>query len=243
MSNNRWIEYVKSWSKKNNMSYSCSLSNPQLKIDYRKQYPTKKQEKFRESVEKGSMEDEDIDAPDDDEIYNIFDLENDIRIISKELDEELTKDKLKSIKKDLEKTVEIYENFPQTKKIDDLLTDLVDKYNKLYRKTKSGSVAKKDDKYFIERYGAEGYKAIKDNLGNYIIYYQTPIDSRGIERSDGEFLSFAKDFDEFTNKEKKIYKPYLDLITNFILKKSSGEKVVTDYQMEMNLLDYIKTKK
>jgi hypothetical protein len=57
---NRWIEFVKKWSKKKGMTYGCALSQPQLKIDYRKAYPTKNQERFRESVELGEMGDEDI---------------------------------------------------------------------------------------------------------------------------------------------------------------------------------------
>jgi hypothetical protein len=57
---NKWVEFVKKWSKKKGMTYGCALSQPQLKIDYRKAYPTKNQERFRESVELGEMGDEDI---------------------------------------------------------------------------------------------------------------------------------------------------------------------------------------
>ncbi len=60
---NRWIEFVKSWAQKKGMSYGCALSDPQLKIDYRKSYPTKQQEKANESreTEMMGMEDEDAD--------------------------------------------------------------------------------------------------------------------------------------------------------------------------------------
>ncbi|NBP02739.1 MAG: hypothetical protein EBU90_21985 [Proteobacteria bacterium] len=57
---NRWITFVKKWAAKKGLSYGCALSQPQLKIDYRKAYPTKQQESFRQSVERGSMEEEDI---------------------------------------------------------------------------------------------------------------------------------------------------------------------------------------
>jgi hypothetical protein len=57
---NRWITYVKQWAAKKGMSYACALSQPQLKKDYRKAYPTKQQQKTREAVERGEMEDEDI---------------------------------------------------------------------------------------------------------------------------------------------------------------------------------------
>ena len=57
---NRWITFVKSWAAKKGLSYGCALSQPQLKTDYRKAYPTKQQEKFREAVERGEMEDEDV---------------------------------------------------------------------------------------------------------------------------------------------------------------------------------------
>lgn len=62
---NRWTNYVKQWAKKKGMSYGCALSQPQLKKDYRKAYPTKEQERFREGVERGEMEDEDINVTDD----------------------------------------------------------------------------------------------------------------------------------------------------------------------------------
>jgi len=31
-----WIDFVKTWAKKYNLSYGCALSNPQLKTDYKK---------------------------------------------------------------------------------------------------------------------------------------------------------------------------------------------------------------
>ena len=42
---NKWVDYVKRWAKKNNMSYGCALGDPQLKIDYRKSSTTTKQER------------------------------------------------------------------------------------------------------------------------------------------------------------------------------------------------------
>lgn len=59
---NKWVEFIKSWAKKNNKSYGCALSDPQLKIDYRKAYPSKQQQKERESSERETMGMEDRDA-------------------------------------------------------------------------------------------------------------------------------------------------------------------------------------
>lgn len=63
----RWTEFVKEWASKRNLTYGCALSKPECSADYKKKYPkplTKKQQKakdtFRESVERGEMEDEDI---------------------------------------------------------------------------------------------------------------------------------------------------------------------------------------
>ncbi len=33
---NTWVEHIKKWSKDNNMSYGCALSNPKCKEDYAK---------------------------------------------------------------------------------------------------------------------------------------------------------------------------------------------------------------
>jgi hypothetical protein len=57
---NRWIEFVKSWAKKMNVSYGCALSNPQLKLAYRKAYPTKVTTKLNETMERFKMSSEDI---------------------------------------------------------------------------------------------------------------------------------------------------------------------------------------
>ena len=56
---NRWIEFVKDYASKHKLSYGCAISKPECKIAYRKKYPTAEQQKFREAVERGSMEDED----------------------------------------------------------------------------------------------------------------------------------------------------------------------------------------
>ena len=57
---NKWVLFVKKWAAKKGMSYGCALSQPQLKTDYRKAYPTKQQERFRDAVERGEMGDEDV---------------------------------------------------------------------------------------------------------------------------------------------------------------------------------------
>jgi len=66
----RWTEFVKDWASKRNLTYGCAMSKPECSADYKKKYPkplTKKQQKeqakkdtFREGVERGEMEDEDI---------------------------------------------------------------------------------------------------------------------------------------------------------------------------------------
>jgi hypothetical protein len=62
---NTWIEFIKVWAKKNNKSYGCAISDPQLKIDYRKAYPSKQQQKERQSAEREKMGMEDMDAPEE----------------------------------------------------------------------------------------------------------------------------------------------------------------------------------
>lgn len=57
---NRWIEFVKSWAKKMNISYGCALSDPKLKLAYRKAYPTKAMTKLNETKERFKMSGEDI---------------------------------------------------------------------------------------------------------------------------------------------------------------------------------------
>jgi hypothetical protein len=37
----RWIEFVKEWSKNNNVSYGCALSDARMKDEYYKKYPKK----------------------------------------------------------------------------------------------------------------------------------------------------------------------------------------------------------
>ena len=44
---NQWVEYVRKWSKDNNMTYMCAVSNPQLRADYYKAYPKTKRSKSK----------------------------------------------------------------------------------------------------------------------------------------------------------------------------------------------------
>lgn len=37
----RWVDFVKEWAKKNNISYGCALSNADMKAEYYKMYPKK----------------------------------------------------------------------------------------------------------------------------------------------------------------------------------------------------------
>ena len=54
-----WTDYVREWAAKKNLSYGCAISNPAIKLDYKRfkeqnKPPTKKQGKA-ESKERGSM--------------------------------------------------------------------------------------------------------------------------------------------------------------------------------------------
>jgi hypothetical protein len=63
-----WTDYVKSFAKANNLTYGCALSDPACSAGYRKKFGNKKplgkkekqKELFKEAVERGSMEDEDV---------------------------------------------------------------------------------------------------------------------------------------------------------------------------------------
>ena len=54
----RWIEFVREWAKKNNMTYSCALSQPQCSQEYRAKYGDRK--KLPAKKEKEMMGAEDI---------------------------------------------------------------------------------------------------------------------------------------------------------------------------------------
>ena len=54
----RWIEFVREWAKKNNMTYSCALSQPQCSQEYRAKYGDRK--KLPAKKEKELMGAEDI---------------------------------------------------------------------------------------------------------------------------------------------------------------------------------------
>jgi len=59
----RWIEFVKEWSKNNNVSYGCALSDARMKAQYYKKYPkklTKAQLIQKEEAEKATMLMEDV---------------------------------------------------------------------------------------------------------------------------------------------------------------------------------------
>jgi len=58
---NRWVEFVKKWASKNNLSYGCAISKPECKAAYKKEYPPKSQEFFREAKERYGMGEEDYD--------------------------------------------------------------------------------------------------------------------------------------------------------------------------------------
>jgi hypothetical protein len=60
---NRWTDFVKDFARRNDLTYGCAMSKPECKAEYKKKYPkplTKKQQKFREAIERGDMEDADV---------------------------------------------------------------------------------------------------------------------------------------------------------------------------------------
>lgn len=57
---NRWIEFVKDFAKKNNLSYGCALSEPKLKEQYRAKYGSSKKISSKKERETMSMEDVNI---------------------------------------------------------------------------------------------------------------------------------------------------------------------------------------
>lgn len=49
----RWVEFVKEFARKNNLSYGCALSKPECSAEYRKKYGTpKRKSKAKAKVEK-----------------------------------------------------------------------------------------------------------------------------------------------------------------------------------------------
>jgi len=58
---NRWVDHVKSFAAKNNLSYGCALSKPECKESYRAKYGVSKKLTKKQNIEK--MGAEDFDAP------------------------------------------------------------------------------------------------------------------------------------------------------------------------------------
>jgi len=96
----------------------------------------------------------------------------------------------------------------------------------------------KSKDYFIDRYGV-GYTAIRDRLDNYIIYYYSPLDTRGIERPDGTFLSFSKDEDDLTAQENKFYEPLFSLIRSYY---EGGKGKIDEMSAGLKLMNWIHEK-
>jgi hypothetical protein len=61
MSKNRWVDHVKSFAAKNNLSYGCALSKPECKESYRAKYGVSKKLSKKQNIE--MMGAEDFDAP------------------------------------------------------------------------------------------------------------------------------------------------------------------------------------
>jgi hypothetical protein len=55
----KWIEFVKEWSKDNNLTYGCAMSKPECKNAYHKKYDTQKYQKERKEKETEQMGAED----------------------------------------------------------------------------------------------------------------------------------------------------------------------------------------
>lgn len=59
MSTNRWVNWVKQFSKDNNLSYACALSKPECKDSYRAKYGLTKKLTKKQNIEKMGAEDKD----------------------------------------------------------------------------------------------------------------------------------------------------------------------------------------
>lgn len=47
---NKWIEHIRKWAEQNNTTYSCALSNPKCKEDYKKSLTSKEPIKKEEPI-------------------------------------------------------------------------------------------------------------------------------------------------------------------------------------------------
>lgn len=57
---NRWVQFVKEYASKNNMSYGCAVSKPECKAEYRKKYGDTKKLPQKKERELMGMEDVDV---------------------------------------------------------------------------------------------------------------------------------------------------------------------------------------
>lgn len=60
---NRWIEWVKSWASKKGISYSCALSQPECKIEYRKKFGVAKPLSRKDEIKSMAAEDKKVQKP------------------------------------------------------------------------------------------------------------------------------------------------------------------------------------
>jgi hypothetical protein len=93
-------------------------------------------------------------------------------------------------------------------------------------------------KYFQERYG-QGFQGNRDKLGNYIIFYLNPLDTRGIQRPDETFIPIKEFDDELTKAEEKLYEPYFNFVNKFYVMKNAGK--ISEMDAGFAIINYIGT--
>jgi hypothetical protein len=226
---NRWIEFVREYALKNNMAFGCAINH--AAHAYHQKYG--KYKKLTQRTERNLMGQED---------FSVFVREPEpvAEIIKELVEKSIVKKKKKKKVKPVFELIEEYQDLEeamptesQAKKSIDLKIKVLQ--HKINPRELNGF---KKDNYFRERYG-KGYSAIRDKLDNYIIYYISPLDIRGIERPDGTFLSFSKDEDDITDEENKFYTPLFKLIKSY---HEGGKKLTTEMNAGLNLINYIHTK-
>lgn len=122
---NRWIEFVKDFANRNNLSYGCALGNPKLKEEYRIKYGSSKKISAKKEKEAMSMEDINISLKSKylDEMNN---LRN--KIINSK-----TKEEIKKNLKTLNKFNNLYSEGELTTEEESNLENIVEIYNKSYK--------------------------------------------------------------------------------------------------------------
>lgn len=234
---NRWVEFIKEWANKNNTTYGCAMGNPQLKLDYREKYPpkeetfeitpVKKQKKKKQKAPEIALEPME-------QVFQSTEPKSKNIIINKPAPAPETFEIEPTKKKKPKKA-------PAPAPAPAKVISPPPKKDKSHLASIPASKLKPFERvdHFHLKYG-DYFQGFKDKLGNYIVFYLTPLDTRGIERPDGTFISFAKDQDELTKQEKKLYEPYFAFI-NSVYELIFAKKI-SDHSGAVKVLEYLNNK-